>query len=56
VNSLYLNPFHHTRADDMEHVDVALLGRVARGVTQVLLDLAGEPRPPAASALGSPPR
>ncbi len=26
----------------MEHVDVALLGKVARGMTRVLLELAGE--------------
>ena len=45
VNSLYRNPFHHTRADTMEHVDVLLLGKVVRGVTQVLLELAGERRP-----------
>ena len=46
VNSLYRNPFHHGRADTMDHVDVALLGKVAGAVTQVLLELAGERRLP----------
>jgi hypothetical protein len=53
VNSLYRSPFHHGRADTLDHVDVALLARVARGVAQVLLDLAGE-RSARAAQWGSP--
>ena len=36
VNSLYKNPFHHTRDDTVTHVDLIQMGKVVDGLTAVL--------------------
>jgi hypothetical protein len=53
MNSVYQDLSHHTRADTLGKVDVALLGKVADGLTDVLTDLAGERRLAASRSAGS---
>ena len=40
INSVYINPAHHTPVDNLERVDVNLLYKVVNGVERVLHSLA----------------
>jgi hypothetical protein len=41
VNSLYKNPFEHSRGDVIDNIDFEMLEKVSRGMLALVANLAG---------------